>query len=347
MTRLPFLLSLLTLFYGPLLAAETLPTSTAQLTQIPQEYQFDGAVEATQRSTISAQTQGQVTEILVDVDDFVEQDAVIIRLRDTEQRAHLDQAKAEVSASNAQLQEARSEYDRVRKVFERKLVAQSAMDKATAALKSAKARHDATKAALTQAEEQLAYTEVRAPYSGIVTERLIELGETAAPGQQLISGISLDLLRVSVVVPQSLIPAIRTQPKARITLPDNQIVTAKSVTIFPFADPASATFKVRLTLPPGVTGLFPGMLIKTHFEIGQTEALLIPAASVVYRSEVTAVYVVGPDNKISMRHIQAGQKRNGSMIAVLSGLDAGEQIALDPIAAGSQLMLQSKGISHE
>jgi hypothetical protein len=89
------------------------------------------------------------------------------------------------------------------------------------------------------------------------------------------------------------------------------------------------------------------MLVKTIFEIGQTEALLIPAASVVYRSEVTAVYVVDADNRPLLRHIQAGQKRNGDSITVLSGLDADERVALDPVKAGSLLMLQSKGIANE
>lgn len=347
MTRLPFVLILIIGFCGPLLAAETEATGIAQLTKIPNEYHFDGIVEATQQSTISAQTQGQVIEILGDVDDFVEQGTVIIRLRDTEQQARLEQAKAELKAANAQLQEAHKEFERTREIFARKLVAQAAMDKATASLKSATARQEATSAALAQAEEQLAYTQVRAPYSGIVTERLIELGETASPGQKLISGISLELLRVSVDIPQSLIHAIRQQPKARVTLPGNRTVTAESVTIFPFANPSSGTFKVRLKLPAGVTDLFPGMLVKADFEIGQTEVLLIPAASVVYRSEVTAVYVIGADNQITLRHIQAGQKRNGTKIAVLSGLEAGERIALDPVAAGSQLMQQSKVISNE
>ncbi|MCW8945896.1 MAG: biotin/lipoyl-binding protein, partial [Sedimenticola sp.] len=147
MTRLPFLLILVIGFCCPLLAAETEATGIAQLTKIPSEYHFDGIVEATQQSTISAQTQGQVIEILADVDDFVEQGAVIIRLRDTEQQARLEQAKAELKAANAQLQEAGKEFERTREIFARKLVAQAAMDKATASLKSAKARQEATSAA--------------------------------------------------------------------------------------------------------------------------------------------------------------------------------------------------------
>ncbi|WP_428634106.1 efflux RND transporter periplasmic adaptor subunit [Sedimenticola sp.] len=342
-------LSLLLFIFLPLapaIASEPLATGSVESTTLPHEYRLDGVVEAINQSTISAQTSGQVVEILVDVDDFVEQGAVIIRLKDTEQRARLEQAEAELKAANAVMQEASREYERTREIFQRKLVAQSAMDKATANLKASRARQDAAAAALNQAREQLEYTRIRAPYAGIVTERLIETGETASPGQRLISGISLDQLRVSVDVPQSLIPAIRKQTTARVLLPDAEIIEASDVTIFPFADPSSGTFKVRLQLPKGVSGLFPGMLVKTRFEIGKMQQLLVPMDSVVYRSEVTAVYVVGDNQQLSLRHIQTGHKRNGTQISVLSGLEAGERVALDPVEAGRRLKLQSAPASQ-
>lgn len=328
-------------------SAETLATDSARIVTVPREYRLDGVIEAINQSTISAQTSGQVMEILVDVDDFVAQGAVIIRLKDTEQRARLEQAEADLRAANAVLQEANREFERIREIFQRQLVAQSAMDKATASLKSSQARQEAASAALDQAREQLEYTRIRAPYAGIVTERLIEIGETAAPGQRLISGISLEQLRVTVDVPQSLIPAIRQRASARVQLPDGSSVETSAVTIFPFADPASGTFKVRLELPAGLTGLFPGMLIKTRFAIDTRQELLIPVASVVYRSEVTAVYVLDSHDRLSLRHIQTGQRRNGAMITVLSGLEAGEQVALDPVAAGSRLKLQIQAPNNE
>ncbi len=348
MRRLTFSLLLILAFpISSTFAADQLATGSAELVTIPREYRLDGVVEAINQSTVSAQTSGQVVEILVDVDDFVEQGEIIIRLKDTEQRARLEQAEADLKAAEAVLQEASQDYERTREIFQRKLVAQSAMDKATANLKASRARQQAAIAALNQAREQLEYTRIRAPYAGIVTERMIEIGETASPGQQLISGISVDQLRVSVDVPQSLIPAIRQQPDVRVILPDGRSVEATKATIFPFADAASATFKVRLKLPDQLPGLFPGMLVKTRFQIGQKQELLIPAAAVVYRSEVTGVYVIDTEQRITLRHIQTGHKRAGDRIAVLSGLEAGERVALDPIRAGSLLKLQLKGSGNE
>jgi hypothetical protein len=89
------------------------------------------------------------------------------------------------------------------------------------------------------------------------------------------------------------------------------------------------------------------MLVKTRFEIGTMQELLIPAASVVYRSEVTAVYVLDRNDRLSLRHIQTGQRRNGAMVAVLSGLEAGERVALDPVAAGSRLKQQNRAPGNE
>ena len=90
---------------------------------------------------------------------------------------------------------------------------------------------------------------MRAPYSGIVTHRHVQLGEIATPGQPVMGGVSLEELRVIVDVPQSVIPAVRQGSGARIYLADGTAIEAGRITVFPFADLGSNTFKVRLDLP--------------------------------------------------------------------------------------------------
>lgn len=322
-------------------AQPVLRSAVAGKALLPREYRLDGMVEAVNRSTISAQTSGEVEEILFDVDDFVEQGSVILRLKDTEQRARLSQAEAELEEASARYREAQEAHERTSNVFAKKLVAQAEMDAATAALKAAQARRDAAAAQLQRSQEQFEYTQVRAPYSGIVTERFVELGEIATVGQKLMSGISLDQLRVIVDVPQSLIPAIRTHKKARVQQPGNGYITATKITIFPYAHHGSNTFKVRLDLPEGTTNMFPGMFVKTAFTLGEREQLMIPEASVVYRSEVTGVYVIGADGRISLRHIRLGRTGADGMVTILAGLEEGERVALDPIEAGARLKQQA------
>ena len=195
-----------------------LATAAVEQSEVTREYRLDGSVEAVHQSTMSAQTSGQVQEVLVDVEDYVEQGALIIRLKDTEQSAGYAQAEANLQAANAQLQEAQKEFNRIEGVYARKLVSKADMDRAIAALKKARAQQAAATAGLKQASEQLEYTRIRAPFTGIVTERHIEAGETAQPGKPLISGISLDHLRVNVDVPQSLIGKVREHKTARVQL---------------------------------------------------------------------------------------------------------------------------------
>jgi RND family efflux transporter MFP subunit len=322
-------------------AAADLATAPIEYRTVPREYRLDGVVEAINRTTVSAQTQGQVDEILYDVDDFVEKGDVIVRLRDTEHRARVAQAAAELKSASAQLEQARDEYARVEDLYRKKNVSESAMDQAEANLKGAQARLDAAQAGLEQAQEQLAYTKIRAPYSGIVTHRHVEVGEIASPGQPVMSGISLEELRVIVDVPQSVIPAVRKEGEVRVYLPDGSIAEPGRITVFPFADLGSNTFKVRIDLAERAEDLFPGMFVKTGIVTGKKEELTVPKQAVVQRSEVTGVYVVDADGRIRLRQIRAGRAL-GDDVVVLSGLEQGERVALDPIAAGVALKAQAE-----
>ena len=332
---------LLSVFAANALSEEGLVTATALFREVPREYRLDGTVEAVSQSTVSAQTHGQVEEILFDVDDFVEKGTVVIRLKDREQQARLSQAQADLKSADAQLEEARDEHRRTMKMFDRKLVAQAAMDKAAAALKRATAAQQAAQAGLQQAQEQLEYTRVKAPYSGIVTRRLIEVGEIASPGQPLMTGLSLDRVRVNVDVPQSLVPAIRETGQAWVQQPGNGPVDAEKITIYPFADSASNTFRVRLDLPEGSRNMVPGMFVKTAFQVGTRRLLLIPRSAVVFRSEVTGAYVVSGE-RVGFRYIRVGPEF-GDEISVLSGLEEGEAVARDPVAAAARLKRQGDG----
>ncbi|MEW8506580.1 MAG: efflux RND transporter periplasmic adaptor subunit [Candidatus Thiodiazotropha sp.] len=325
-----------------MLVAETgeLETVTAVKREMAREFWLDGVVEAINQTTLSSQTRGQVEEILFDVDDYVEKGQVVVQLKDTEQKAGLDQARADLNEAVARLQESQDNFKRTEDLFGRKLASQSQLDKATAALKSAKARREAADARLSQANEQFEYTRVKAPYSGIVTHRHVEVGEIASPGQKLMSGISLDQLRVTVELPQSLIPVIRKQGKARVLLSSGEAIEGQGLTIFPFADQSSNTFRVRVDLPEGIADLFPGMFVKTAFVTGVKKELVVPVGAVVYRSEVTAVYVVGKQGRVQFRHIRAGRPLAGDMLSVIAGLAEGEQVATDPVAAAKLLKLQ-------
>ena len=323
-----------------------LQTALVRLESFSREFRLDGEVEAINKATVSAQTRGVIQAILVDVDDYVEKGALIMRLKDTSQQAQLKKAKAGEQEAISHLASAQSEYMRIKDIYAKKVVSKAKMDEATHALSAAKARLEAARASLAEAREQLSYTRVKAPYSGIVTRRHVEVGETVQPGTKLMTGVSLDKLRVNVDVPQSLINKIRQYGKAFVytVAPingDEVPVAVEKITVFPIADRASNTFKVRLDLPEGIKGLFPGMFVKASFVTGEKQVLMVPEQSIVHRSEVTAVYVLDKNGDINFRHVRLGSRSSDARI-VLSGLSEGEAVALDPIAAGAALMRQRK-----
>ncbi|EXJ16017.1 Efflux transporter, RND family, MFP subunit, AcrA/E family [Imhoffiella purpurea] len=317
------------------LADSELETAVVEQRTVPREYRLDGIVEAVNRGTISAQTQGEVLEIFYDVDDFVEEGSLVIRLKDTAQRARVAQATAQLKAAAARLQQARDDHERISGLFAKKAVSRSAMDGAEAELKTAQANQESASSALDEAREQLAYTRIEAPYRGIVTERHVEVGEIVQPGTPLITGISLSELRVVIDVPQSVIAQVRALSEARVYVGDRAVEPEK-ITFSPVADAGSNTFMVRLDLPPISQPLFPGMFVKAGLIIGKNDALLVPKQAVVHRSEVTGVYSLRENGDIRFRHIRTGREL-GDALVVLTGLAKDDRVALDPVAAGIRL----------
>ncbi|HEU0224155.1 MAG TPA: efflux RND transporter periplasmic adaptor subunit [Steroidobacteraceae bacterium] len=322
-------------------ASAGLAVQAVELSRVARETAFDGAVEAINQSTVSAQTTGRVVELPFDVGDYVEKDAVIVRFTTTEQRARSSAAAASLAEADARLAEAQLAYDRMRDVYEKRLVAKAQFDKAASDLDAARARAAAAQASLTEAREGLGYTVIRAPYAGIVVARHVQLGETVAPGRPLMTGLSLEHLRAIVEVPQQHIGPLRRHRKARVILPDGQSVAAAELRIPPAADPSTHTFRVLVTLPPGEHAVFPGTLVKVAFVSGEDERVLIPAASVVRRGEVAGAYVVDEAGRISLRYLRLGTAAADGGVPVLAGLAAGERIATDPIAAGIAYKQQS------
>lgn len=302
---------------------------------MPVERRLDGTIEAVNQGTVSAQTSGRVVAIEFDVNDFVPAGAVILRLRATEQRAGLSQAQAALTEATAREAEAQTRYQRIADMHARKVVPKAMLDEATANRDAAVARLQAARAALSSAREGLDYTEVRAPYAGIVTQRHVQVGESVAPGTPLVSGLSLQYLRVAVDIPQRVVEQVRRIGKAAVYVGERR-VPATRLTIFPVATPQSNTFRARVDLPENAADLYPGMFVKVGFVVGEAQRLMVPESAVVHRSEVTGVYVWTPDGRTALRQVRLGHLIDGRY-EIAAGLVAGDRIALEPLAAMAHL----------
>ena len=326
----------------------------------PQHEVFDAVVEAVHQATISSRIAAEVVELNFDVNDVVPKGAVIMKFRDEEFHARVAQIEASILADKAQSREAfarkieaASEAKRVQDVFKRKLLAQAALDKANADLSAANARFQAVQAQLKsrqaqldEAKVKLSYTQIIAPYGGVVTERLIELGEMANPGQHLMTGLSLEHLRVVVNVPQYLLSSIKSAKNPMFTLTDGRQIKGEDITVIPYADSKSHSFRLRIDLPAGIEHVYPGTFGKLRFVVGEEQITVISQSAVVQRSEVSGVYVLTADDQhLTFRQIRLGRLMAEGQREVLAGLVVGEKVALEPLQA-VRLLKQNTSRSH-
>jgi len=354
-----FILGLLTsLFltsFTPSIADTHVAVIAVEDKSFPQVEVFDTVIEAIHHSTVSSRIAAEVIELNFDVNDVVPKGSVIMKFRDEEFQARVAQIQANLSADRAQSREAiarqkeaEAESKRVKNLFKRKLLSQSALDKSNADQSAANARVQALQAQmkarqaqLDEAKVQLSYTTIVAPYSGVVTERLIELGEMASPGQHLMTGVSLNNLRAVVNIPQYLLTAIKSADKPKLQLTDGREIVGTKLTVIPQADVRSHSFQVRVDLPENIESVYPGMFGKMQFSVGDEAIRVVPQSTIVQRSEVAGVYVEDESRSFIFRQVRLGRTLGDGYREVLAGLSEGEKVALDPLEAARSLQLNS------
>jgi len=316
-------------------AAEPLAVAKAEFREVAQTYSVEGVIEAVRQSTVSAQISGRVKEVNFDVGDTVKKGQVILRIDERETEQALAGSQAQVMQSQAALTQAKANYERSVQLFEQKYISQAALDKAKADYEMAQAQTAASAAGESQSALARGYAAVIAPFGGVVASRLVELGEMVTVGKPLMVGFDPSQMRVIVNVPQYKLTEIGTHPKVNVELTSlKRWVAAAAVTVQPSADSRTHSTQVRVTIPANERGVYPGMFVRAHFEVGKASKLLIPASAVLRRSEVVAVYVVDDKGAAKLRQVRVGDPSGEKDIEVLVGLNPGESVALDPIKAG-------------
>ena len=337
MKRIPGLLfGLLAILPGmPVHAAEPLATAPVQLREVEQTYSIDGVVEATRQSTVSAQISGRVKAIYFDVGDRVNKGQVILRIDEREANQALAGSRAQLSQAEAALQNARLNYERSQQLFAQKFISQAALDKAKSDYDVARAQAAASEAGAEQSALAQSYTSVVAPYPGVVSARMVELGEMVTVGKPLMTGFDPSQLRVIANVPQDRLKEIGIRPSVTVEVPSlSRWIKAASVTVQPSADVRTHSTQVRVDLPSNQANVYPGMFVRTHFVVGKASKMLIPVTAVLRRSEVVAVYVVDDKDVPHLRQVRLGETNEQNEIEVLAGLNAGERVARDAVKAG-------------
>lgn len=305
------------------LAADELPLVAIKPHSVALSFPTEAVVEAVVQATVGAQVPGRILEVKADAGQLVRKGELLMRIdaREAEEGARA----AEAVYANAKLN-----YERQLQLHKQKFVSQAAVDKARADFDAAAANRSAAGASRSHAT-------IVAPLAGVVARRHAEAGDMAMPGAPLFTIYQPGSLRVTASVPQYRLKEMRAVKTARVEFPElGKWVEATAVQLLPTADAATHVSPVRVTLPalPEAT---PGMFARVHFVTGQAEKLTVPAAAVVRRGEVAAVYVRGSDGRLSLRQLRLGDPVGQGEIEVLAGLAAGEQVVSDPVKAAIQL----------
>ncbi|WP_194165840.1 efflux RND transporter periplasmic adaptor subunit [Shewanella sp. YLB-07] len=315
----------------PVLAAmassNSIETIRVSNTEQTKWVELDATLEAVKAATVSAQTSGRILRLNYDVNDIVPKGAALLEITSKEQGAELASAEAGLARAVALNTKAQQTKNRYEALFPQGAISQGKMDEAIARATSAEQEVSAAKANIIRANESLTYTTVSAPFSGIVTQRHVELGETVSPSQPLLSGFSLSQMRAITQVPQRYIDALKRQPRFKLSLKDGREFSSDKLTIFSFADPLSHSYQVRISLPEGEPNLMPGMWAKARFSSGIIKRITIPKSALIERGELSAVYrKLGQGFVLNQVRIGVSDNHKAE---ILSGLDDGDVIALD------------------
>jgi RND family efflux transporter MFP subunit len=320
---------------------ETLRTAPVAAVSGERAYVAQAVVEAVRLSTIASQVPARIVELRVRAGDRVAAGQVLVRL---DPRAAADQvvaSQAQVAAAQAQLDAARKDYERNQRLFGKHYISQAAMDQAESQFKAAQAQSRAMIAQAGLATTQSSFTTLTAPYAGIVAGVSAERGDMASPGMPLLTLYDPAELRVVATVPETYVAQFAAGAPVRIELSGAdgrpRTIDAAASVLLPTADPSTHTRQVRLALPRDAQGLAPGMFARASFPLTTTGPgrLTIPPAAVVRRPEFNAVYVVPAGGRPQLRQVRLGRETPAG-VEVLAGLQAGETIALDPVAAARQ-----------
>jgi RND family efflux transporter MFP subunit len=273
-----------------------------------------GSVIARNTADISTKLQARVDRILVDIGSRVSKGDVLAELDAREIQAKVQQARA-------MQEQASQDLERFQKLLAQSAATQQEFD-------GVKARATIAKAALDEAETFLSYTHIVAPFTGVVTRKMIDVGDLPSPGQPTFTMEESGAPRFVVTIPESYRQRISVGQTVNVYVPaaDTNLV-GKVEDVSPSADPMSRTFAAKIGLPSADRlrpGQFGRLLLPTE---GNDVTVSVPRLAWVHRGQLDLVYVVTPDKKAMLRLVRIG-RQYPDKLEILSGLREDETVVV-------------------
>ena len=325
----------------------------------PSTYEATGTVRARTTATISSKLMGYAREVRARVGDRVHQGQALVVLdaRDLdsnvsraeagreELKSAIPEADSGIASARAQLELAQVTFNRMQDLLNKRSITNQEFDESSARLKAAQAGFDMARAKRSQLDAKMAqveqevraagiqrgYSDITAPFSGIIITKSIEPGMLAVPGAPLFTIEREGTYRLEASIEESRLSLARVGKTVSVTIDGlDRTFAARVAEVVPAVDSAARTGTVKIDLP-ALPQLRSGLFGRALFDTGARKALTIPAASVVERGQLQSVYVA-ENNIAHVRLVTVGTSVK-NQVEVLSGLNLGDRV-IAPVPMG-------------
>jgi RND family efflux transporter MFP subunit len=337
---------------GPIAAADRSPlvvVSTAQTDTVIKQVPLTGTITSARVAGVSAEVSGQVEAVNVEVGDRVESGAALVELDREIEQLTLEALRASTRQAGAELADAKRRYQDAKRLREQNSISENQLRLLEAEVEVDGATLKQKKAEEHRQQARVARHTLRAPFGGVISERLTETGEWIEPGRSVVTLVAIDDLRIEFRVPQEFFPRINSQSAISVTLdamPDREF-EGTIVAVVPVSDASSRTFLIHVRVNAGDARLMPGMSVhgKLNLTTGHRGVVISRDAVLRYPDGRVTVWVINPDSEpptASEKHVITGHSFNG-LITIREGIQADDVIVVrgnESLQEGQQVRIQ-------
>jgi RND family efflux transporter MFP subunit len=294
-------------------------TTAVEKTILPQTIEAQGQIAAWQEGVVSARVAGlPIAEIRVSIGDLVKKGEVLAVFDDRTVRAELAQAEATVAQSFANQKQASINYNRINKLQKDNLVSEQDALNASTQAKTTAAQKTLAEANVASLKVRLESTHILAPDDGVITAQTVMLGQVPAIGAELFRLIRQHRLEWRAEVTAQQLNQLKIGMTAQLNLPDGSIGYGKIRQFAPALDANSRLGIVFVDVQAGSSAKA-GMFVSGRLELAQSEALIVPAESVVIRDGRSSLFLLKENDKVQQLPVDTG-RRQGKFIEILQGI---------------------------
>lgn len=302
---------------------------------VKQGLTVSGQVEASQTADISTRVMGYITKINVKVGDRVNKGQLLATISNNDILAKKAQADAMITQAEAAANNAKKDYDRFTALYKQQSASAKELDNITLQYNSAKAQLESAKQQRREVIATLNYTNLTAPFTGTVTQKLMDAGSMASPGMPLLTIEQSGSYQVSASVPESEISLIHKDAPATINIDAiHKAINGKIAQIGQSSQNSGGQYIIKIHIPDSEKqGLFAGMYADVAIPVSQAvttnaKQLMVPIAAIQYKDQLTGLYTISSNQTALLRWVRLGRTQ-GNQVEVLSGLAANEQFIVN------------------